>query len=73
MCITQTRKPVLSTVEQTHAPVISEINSEKEYEIVKSSDTEEGELSENQKNKILIHSDSVREKSPLYTVYLEKL
>ena len=64
---------MLSTVEITHAPVTLEINSEKENKIVKSSDTEEDELSKNQKNKISIHSDSNKEKSPLYKKYLEEL
>ena len=49
------------------------MNSEKKYKIVKLLDTKEDELSENQKNKILIYSDSKGEKSSLYVKYSKKL
>ena len=69
----QTRDSVLAIVKEIYALVISEINSEKEYKIVKSSDTDEEELSKNQKNKMSIHSDSIEETSSLYKKYLKKL
>ena len=66
------RDSELSIIEKTQASVTLEINSEKEYKIVKSSDINK-ELSENQKNKMSIYSDLQREKSSLYKKYLKKL
>ena len=63
----------LLTVKKTWVSVTSEINSEKEYEIIKLSDTEEDKLSKDQKNKMSIYSDSEGEKSSLYKKYSEKL
>ena len=60
-------------MKRTQVSVISDINSEKKYEIVKLSDTEEDKLSVNQKNRMLIHSDSKREKLSLYKKYSEEL
>ena len=40
---------------------------------MRSSDTKEDKLSKNQKNKMLIHSDSEREKPSLYKKYSEEL
>ena len=57
----------------TKAPVTLEINSEKEYKIVKLSDTNKEELSKNQKNKLLICFNLKEEKLSLYKKYLEKL
>ena len=68
-----TRDPVSAIVKETYALVTSEINSEKENKIVKSSDTDEEELSKNQKNKMSIHSDSTEETFSLYKRYLKKL
>ena len=59
-------------IEITYVSVISEIYSEKEYEIVNSLDTEEDKLSKNQKNKMSIYSDSNKEKSSLCKKYLEE-
>ena len=73
LCIMQVNNSELSIVEKTQASVTSEINSEKEYEIVKILETEEDKLSEDQKNKILIHLNLKEEKSSLYKKYLEKL
>ena len=69
----QTKDSMLTIVEKTHISVTSEINNEKEYEIVKLSNTDKSELSKNQKNKMSICSDSVREKSSLYKKYSEEL
>ena len=60
-------------MKKSQASVTSEIDSEKEYEIVKLSGTKENKLSEDQKNKMSICSDSKREKSSLYKKYLEEL
>ena len=49
------------------------INSKKEYKVVKLLDIEKDKLSENQKNKMLIHFNLIREKLSLYKKYLEKL
>ena len=60
-------------VKKTQTPVTSEINSEKEYKIVKLLDTEKEKLSENQKNKMIICFNLKRQKSSLYKKYLEEL
>ena len=60
-------------MKKTWVSVISEINSEKKYKIVKLSNTEEDELSEEQKNRMLIYSDSKGEKLSLYKKYSEEL
>ena len=60
-------------MKKTQVSIISEINSEKKYKIVKLSDTKEDKLSEDQKNRMSIHSDSKKEKSSLYKKYLEEL
>ena len=56
----QIRNLASSTVEKAQAPVTLKINSEEEYEIVESSDTEKDKLFKNQKNKMSVYSDSVR-------------
>ena len=71
--MTQVKDSALSIVKKTQTSVILEINSEKEYEIIKLSNTEADKLSENQKNKILIYSNLKREKLSLYKNYLEEL
>ena len=48
-------------MKNSQVSVASEIDSEKEYKIVRLSDTDKDELFKNQKNKILIYSDSRRE------------
>ena len=40
---------------------------------MKSSDTEEDKLSKNQKDKMSVYSNLLREKTPLYKRYSEKL
>ena len=60
-------------MKKTQTPVTLEINSEKEYEIVKLSNTEEDKLSENWENKMLIYFNSIREKLSLYKKYSEEL
>ena len=64
---------MLAIVEKTHVSVTFKIDNEKESEIVKLSDTNKSKLSKNQKNKMSICSDSVREKSSLYKKYSEEL
>ena len=64
---------MLVIVKKTQTSVTLEINSEKEYEIIKLSDTNEDRLFKNQKNKMLIYSNLTEEKSSLYKKYFEKL
>ena len=72
MCTTQVWDSALLIVEKAQVSVTLEINSEKEYEIVELSNTEEDKLFKNQKNKMLIHSNSTREKLSLYKKYSEE-
>ena len=60
-------------MKKTQVSVTSEINSKEKYKIVKLLDTEKDKLSQNQKNKMLIYSDSERRKLSLYKKYLEEL
>ena len=64
---------MLVIVEKTYTSVVSEIDNEKEYEIVKLSDTNKDKSSKNQKNKISICSDSIERKLSLYKKYLKEL
>ena len=52
---TQVKDSVLTIVKKTQTSVTLEINSKKEYEIVKSSDIKDDKLSEDQKNKMSIY------------------
>ena len=60
-------------MKRSQVSITSEINSEKEYKIVKSSNINKDKLSENQKNKMLICSNLEREKLSLHKKYSEEL